>query len=84
MNMIGHDDGYLEIESHSVIVQARIQDELPNLSRKYPAFAGAEGNKMWFVVALQMRKLPSVKSLRHRLCSCGDSRPRLSGGAKLR
>jgi hypothetical protein len=35
------------------------------------------------VVALKMGKLSTVESLRHRFL-CGNSRPRLSSGAKLR
>ena len=39
---------------------------------------------MRFVIDLKVRKSPPIKSLRHRSTLCGDSRPRLSGGAKLR
>jgi hypothetical protein len=42
----------------------------------------AKGNKVRFAVTLQVRKLATIESFRHN--SRGDSRPRLSGGAKLR
>ena len=82
--MIRHHNRNPKIELGCVVMQAAFQDDRPRRFGKNPPMVGAEGNKVLPIIDLKMRKLPTVKSLRHKRWRCGDSRPRLSGGAKLR
>jgi hypothetical protein len=67
MNMVGHHNRDTKVEFLSVIMQARFEDKRPNARRKDPATVGAEGHEMLFVIDLEMRKLPAVESLGHRV-----------------
>jgi len=80
--MIWHHNGDSQIKLLSVVVQAGFEHDGACSLRKNPTSIGTECYEMLLVVALKMRKLSAVKSLRHKVL-CGDS-PRLSGGAKLR
>ena len=65
VNVIRHYDRNAEIKFLTIVMQARVEDKRPNLLRKYPAVICAESYEVGFEVALQMRKLPSIESLRH-------------------
>ena len=77
MNMIGHYDSDPQIESLPVVVQTAFQHDRPHALRQNPTVISAECYEVRLIVALKMRKLSTIKSLRHRVV-CGDSRPRLS------
>jgi hypothetical protein len=81
MNMIWHYNSNLKIELGLVVVQTAFEDDVPDMLRKNPPMIGAECYKVLPVIALKMRKFSSIKGLWHS--TCRDSRPRLSGGAKL-
>jgi hypothetical protein len=65
MDMIGHDNRNLQIVLCLVIVQTAIEDDVSNAFRQHRSTFGTEGNEMRLIVALQVRKLPSIKSLWH-------------------
>ena len=68
VNMIRHDYSAAKVELNSVVMQTAIEDNLPHMFRKNPPVLRAESYKVLPIIALQMRKLPSIKSLRHRVC----------------
>jgi hypothetical protein len=80
--VIGHNHSDVEIHALVVLMETSIQYDETDLFGKDPVLVSAESEKVRFGVSLQMRKLTAIKSPRHD--SCGDSRPRLSGGARLR
>jgi hypothetical protein len=65
MNVIGHDNRRVQIDSALILVQTAVQRDLPSTLRKNPSTVCAERQKMWFVIALQVRKIAPVKRLRH-------------------
>ena len=77
MNMIGHHDRDPQVDSLPVMMQTALQHDRTHTLRKHPAPISAERDEMLFVITLKMRKLSTIKSLRHKVV-CGDSRPRLS------
>jgi hypothetical protein len=50
--LIGHDHRCLEIELAFVVMQAAIEDSLPDSLRQYPSTTGAERNEVRLVIAL--------------------------------
>jgi len=50
-------------------MQAGFNNDGSRAGWKNPAMVGAESYKVWFVVALEMRKLPAIKRLRHEMRS---------------
>jgi hypothetical protein len=88
--MVGHHYDAMNIQFVPVIVQATVQNNETNGFGKDPLFVSAESNKVRLIVALKMREFAAIKC-RHRNHAVErkyelrrDSRPRLSGGAKLR
>ncbi len=81
--MIRHNHRDPKIEFRSVVMQTAIKHGLPHTFRKNPPMIGTESHKMLSVIALKMRKLSAIESLRHKLY-VGTAAPGLSGGAKLR
>jgi hypothetical protein len=65
MHVIGHNHRDLQIEKPAIIMQAGVQNDRSNTWRKNPSVISAEGDKVGLVVALEMRKLPPIKGLRH-------------------
>ena len=87
MDVIGHHNRHIERHLNVVVMQAAVLHDLSGEVRQNPPLMSAERYKMRPIIALQMRQLTPVKSLAHlstRPVKCGDSRPRLSGGAQLR
>jgi hypothetical protein len=82
MHMVRHNHNNLDVQLGPLIMQAALQHDRPDSFGKNPTVIGTERQEVGLTVALQMWKLPSVKSFRHD--SRGDSRPRLSSGTKLR
>jgi len=82
MHMVRHHDDSPQIEFLSVVMETAFQHDRAHRLWQYPSVIGAEGYKMLVVIDLKVRKPPAVEGLRHG--PCRDSRPRLSGGAKLR
>lgn len=68
MDVIRHDDGDIKVDLDAVVVQATIENDGTGLLWQAPAMFGAKGEEVGFAVALQMRKLSSIESLRHRTC----------------
>ncbi len=66
VNMIRHHNSDTEIEFHPVIVKAALQHNRTCPIRKHPPPVSAECYKMLPVIALKMRKLSAIESLRHR------------------
>jgi hypothetical protein len=83
VHVIRHDNGHSKIELRSIVMQAASENDRAHMFWQKQPMVSAERYKMLSVIDLQMRKLSAVESLRHRESS-GDSRHRLSGGAKLR
>jgi len=84
VHVIRHYDGDSKIEFRSIVMQAAFENDRAHMLWQNPPMVGAERYKMLPVIDLQMRKLAPVESLRQEDDLCGDSRHRLSGGAKLR
>ena len=72
MYMIRHDDSNTKIELDAVVMKATFQDDGPDTLGQNPPVIGTKCYEVLLIVALQMRKLPTIESLRHGLC--GDSR----------
>jgi hypothetical protein len=75
--MIRHYDSDPQVESLPVMMQTAFQHDGADKLRKNPPAIRTERNKVLVVITLKMRKLSTIKSLRHKVV-CGDSRPRLS------
>jgi hypothetical protein len=84
MNVIRHDDRNAQIKFLSVVMQAAFQNGGPYSLRKNPSTMSTKCYEVLPLVALQVRKLPAIESLRHRFGQIVWGPPRLSGGAKLR
>jgi len=82
VNMIRHHDGDALIRFLSIVVPTAFEHNGTHTLRKNPPVIGAECHEVLLVVALKMGELSTVESLQHG--ACGDSRPRLYSGAKLR
>jgi hypothetical protein len=82
MHVVRHHHNNLDVQLGPLIMQAALQHDRPDSFGKNPAVISTERQEVGLAVALQMWKLPSVKSFRHD--SRGDGGPRLSGGANLR
>ncbi len=72
--MIRHHDRYTKIEFRPVIVQTAIEHNLPDMFREGPAMISAECHEVLLLIALKMRKLSPIKSLRHKV-RCGTTVP---------
>jgi hypothetical protein len=66
MNVIGHDHRNFQIEINSVVMQAAVEHNLPHGFREMPSLIGTEADEVGLIIALQMWKLSSIKSLRHK------------------
>jgi hypothetical protein len=67
MNMIGHDDNYIQVDTGLIVMQTTIQNNVACALGESPAIVGAKCNEMRFVVSLQVRKLPSIETAPHLL-----------------
>jgi hypothetical protein len=66
MHVVRHDNSSFQVELRTVIVQTTFKNDMSNPLRQNPTFVSAESYEVGLVVALQMRKLPPIKCLRHR------------------
>ena len=67
MNMIWHDDNYIQVDTGLIVMQTTIQNNVACALGESPAIVGAKCNEMRFVVSLQVWKLPSVETTPHLL-----------------
>jgi len=65
MHVIRHHDRSLEIVLLLVVVQTTFQNDRSSTVRKNPSMIRRERNEVRLLINLQMRKLPSIKGLRH-------------------
>ena len=65
MNMIWHDDNYVQADLDLVVPHTAIQNNIACGFRKGPPFVGAECDEMRFVVSLNVGKLPSIETAPH-------------------
>src|SRR6267154_3462648 len=72
VHMIRHDNSNTKIKLDSVVMQAAFQHDGTYPLWKKPPMLGTKCYKLLFVIALQVRKLPTIKGLQHRFGSCGD------------
>ena len=63
--MIRHHDNNAEVELDFVVIQAAVQHTRAHILRKYPPAVSAECDEVLMVINLEVRKLPTIKSLRH-------------------
>ena len=61
MNMIGHDDGDVNLHLEAVVVETTAQGYRACVGGENPTAECAEGYEMWLVIALQVRKIAPVK-----------------------
>ncbi len=65
MNMIWHYNSDPKVELDPVVVQAAFEHDGTHTLRKSPPVIGTKCYEVLLVVALKMRKLSTIKSLRH-------------------
>jgi hypothetical protein len=82
VDVVWHYDSNAEVECSSVVMKTTLQDDLADTLGKNPAVIGAECYEVLLVIALKMRKLSPIESLRHRFCvgtaalGCRGAKPR--------
>jgi hypothetical protein len=63
MDVIRHDDRRVQVDGVLIFMQATIECDLASAGGKNPSVVCAEGQKVRFVVALQMGKITAIKRL---------------------
>ena len=65
MNVVGHNDGNVQVIADAIALQATVEGDCPGGGWKKPAMTGNERDEMRFVIALEMWKILAVE--RHAL-----------------
>ncbi len=65
MNVVGHHDSNLEIESIPVVMKTAFEHDGSDRLREHPSVVSTERDEMGLVIDLKMRQLPAIKSMRH-------------------